>query len=63
MITVQTVTILLRSGQFMEPELSFKYLPSLTEDIYKSSVLGVNPITDILSVVSFTNAAWSGRYA
>lgn len=32
---------------------------TLNEDIYKSTVLGVNPVTEVLSGVSYSNDVWS----
>lgn len=40
-----------------KPRLNFNL--SLTEDIYKTSTLGVSPVTDVAAGVTFTNEAWS----
>lgn len=41
------------------PKPRLNAVVTLNEDIYKSAVLGVNTVTEVLSAVSFTNDVWS----
>lgn len=40
-----------------KPRLSL--VNTISEDIYKTAVIGVSPVTEVLSVIAFTNDIWS----
>ncbi len=44
---------------FWSPKPRLNTYITLSEDVYKSSVLGISPVTEVLFGASFTNEAWS----
>jgi hypothetical protein len=54
--TFHSVTTL---GASWTPRPRLNMTLTLSEDVYKSTVLGVSPVTNIISGLSFTNDAWN----